>query len=1096
MSSPVTRATRHAGSRLVTRALAAVVLSAAVGLVAVLFSSATAGAVPADPNARTVLHQPNGVAFRAKLWGDEHQHGYQTLSGYTIVKNRSTGYWTYALRGPRGRLVPSTSRVAINVPPADLQPGLVAEPRKEAQSGPASPIYPANGPHRSLVILAQFANSPAPRTAAAAWSSAFFGATDSVNHYYREVSYGKFGLLPAAENQGTYADGVIGWLKINTINQPIGSSAEAQVKAAMSAADQYINFANYDSDRDQSIEPNELHITVIAAGYEQATCNTQSVWGHRNVMYGTPPTLDTTKVGVKGYTIFGEVQCTGGEHMATLGIMAHEIGHDLGMPDLYDTDKSSGNGLDGGVGHWSLMASGTWNRTAGTYSGSSPAHLDPFLKSYMGWLTPQQVTGTVNGVQLAASETSARAVQLRSNPSGVDWSFTSRVGTGEYFLVENRQQIGYDAALPRCGVLVWHINETVTYANGGLQNGVKYFGANTEENGPRLVDLEEGDNDNYPKNGGDPWPSTKEFNDSSSPNARLYNGALTGVRVRPTTTSCATTMTVNTSDGSAGPSVPNDNLGGATAVGALPYAQTNINTTAATIETNEQSPNCGSVGRTLWWRFTPATNMRVRAATTGSNYDTVLAAWTGTGLGALTQVACNDDSTGTGSPSAFETDLVAGQTYYFQAGGFGGASGNLNFSLSGVTPPLANDGFGNAFGVSTLPYQASVVTTDATLETGEKTPTCAGIGKTAWWRFTPAVNMRVRAETTGSNYDTVLGGYRGTSLAGLTQVGCNDDSAGAGGPSSFEVDLTAGQTYYFQAGGFSENGSTPASGNLTFKLTQLVIPPANDTFAAAAAVSTLPFSSSVSNVGAGMDAQEPTPSCGNTGRTVWYRYTPSVTTSVTADTQSSSAGFDTVLAAYRGTSLGALTEVGCNDDAAGTGGPSSFQVTLTAGQTYYFQAGGFRGEDGSVDQGTVGFRLTTAGSPDQFGNAAAITALPYTNTGSTATATVEAGEPAPACMTIGKTTWFKYTPAGNQAVTVSTAGSNFDTVLAVWRGTTIGGLTQVGCDDDGVAAGGASRIAGLSLTGGQTYYVQIGGYRDPGSGVTESGSFQLALTTP
>src|SRR5205085_1777523 len=57
--------------------------------------------------------------------------------------------------------------------------------------------------------------------------------------------------------------------------------------------------------------------------------------------------------------------------------------------DLYDIDKSG----NGGVGSWSLMSYGSWNATTGR-KGSSPAHLDAFMRSYMGWVTPQDRKST------------------------------------------------------------------------------------------------------------------------------------------------------------------------------------------------------------------------------------------------------------------------------------------------------------------------------------------------------------------------------------------------------------------------------------------------------------------------------------------------------------------------------------------------------------------------------------------------------------------------------------------------------------------------------------------------------------------------------
>jgi FlaG/FlaF family flagellin (archaellin) len=117
--------------------------------------------------------------------------------------------------------------------------------------------------------------------------------------------------------------------------------------------------------------------------------------------------------------------------------------------------------------------------------------------------------------------------------------------------------------------------------------------------------------------------------------------------------------------------------------------------------------------------------------------------------------------------------------------------------------------------------------------------------------------------------------------------------------------------------------------------------------------------------------------------------------------------------------------------------------------------------------------------------------VPFSQTSTTAAATEEGGEPLTGCAPIGKTVWYRFTPAANMTVTASTQGSTFDTVLVAWRGTALGALTQVGCDDDGIATGGASRITGLALTAGQTYYFQVGGYRY--ANTTESGALTFSL---
>ena len=92
------------------------------------------------------------------------------------------------------------------------------------------------------------------------------------------------------------------------------------------------------------------------------------------------------------------------------------MGFDIGLPTLWDADLSSA-----GLGRWSLMAAGNWNRAPGGAAGSSPAMLDAFSKSYQGWIAPTGVFGPLDGAALPASATSPTAYRLLSNPGGVDW---------------------------------------------------------------------------------------------------------------------------------------------------------------------------------------------------------------------------------------------------------------------------------------------------------------------------------------------------------------------------------------------------------------------------------------------------------------------------------------------------------------------------------------------------------------------------------------------------------------------------------------------------------------------------------------------------
>jgi M6 family metalloprotease-like protein len=530
-------------------------------MVAALGISA-AHAAPAAPIEIT-LEQPGGKTFRAQPFGDEWNNGFETLGGYTVVRDRESGTWEYAIEGPQGTLEPSGKAVGLDAPPTAPK-----HLRSEAPSVPQAPeqapalegsalANPNGGTQRSLVILVRFPDQASLGSTPAQWNSRFFGATNSVQDYYDEVSYGRLDIAPATESHGTANDGVVGWLTMTT-NHPntAGSTGPANrnlVREAVIAADPSVDYASYDSNGDGFLSSRELHISVIVAGQEAAYGSTagKSVWGHQWSLFGTErPTVNGLVFGDSGhgggYTQFGEWH---GYHMATIGIMVHEMGHDLYLPDLYDTD--SADGASEGVGEWSVMGSGMWLAVPGVHPGSTPAHLDAWSKSYEGWLTPQRLSGTRG---IAQAETNATAMQLRDNPGGVDWTLNTSWGTGEYFLVENRQRIGYDAALPGCGLLVWHIDETRPSTNL----------ANSDET-RRLVDLEEADGlnnlDGVGNRGdaGDPYPGSStntRFNDTSNPNSRLYGGSSSGVASENMTGPCSSTMSATLTDPGAVPTTP------------------------------------------------------------------------------------------------------------------------------------------------------------------------------------------------------------------------------------------------------------------------------------------------------------------------------------------------------------------------------------------------------------------------------------------------------------------------------------------------------------------------------------------------------------
>jgi hypothetical protein len=119
-----------------------------------------------------------------------------------------------------------------------------------------------------------------------------------------------------------------------------------------------------------------------------------------------------------------------------------------------------------------------------------------------------------------------------------------------------------------------------------------------------------------------------------------------------------------------------------TAIPALGGTMTGTNS-SATKEAGEPNHHGNTGGASMWWSWTPAASGPVSIHTEGSNFDTILAVYTGTALNALTFVASDDDS-GAGTTSGVSFSAVAGTTYQIAVDGYNGAKGNITIT---VNPP-------------------------------------------------------------------------------------------------------------------------------------------------------------------------------------------------------------------------------------------------------------------------------------------------------------------------------------------------------------------------------------------------------------------------
>ena len=495
-----------------------------------------------------------------------------------------------------------------------------------------------------------------------------------------------------------------------------------------------------------------------------------------------------------------------------------------------------------------------------------------------------------------------------------------------------------------------------------------------------------------------------------------------------------------------------------------------FSTTGATA--SGENPGCGGWQDPvdIWYAYTPATNGLVSVDLCGSSFDTRLAIWDACGGTAL---MCNDDddNCGIGSTQSYLSGVVsAGITYYFQVGGYDSDTGDGDITIT-LTPLPSNNDCANATvigEVTDLPFS-----TVAATASGEN-PGCGGWQDPVdiWFAYTPTANGSATVDLCGSSFDTRLAIW---DACGGSVLLCNDNSNFCGGGSTqsyLSGVVSAGTTYYIQVGG---RNSVIGTGDITITFA----PTASNGDCANAIpigeVTNYPFSTTTAT------ASGEHPSCGGGQNPVdiWFAYTALTSGIATFDLCGSA--YDTRLAIWDACGGTALE---CNDDngPACNGFQSSIEMTVSAGNTYYIQVGGYNSETGNGD---ISISLVSFPANNNCNTATAInevTDLPFSTTGATASGENPGcgGNPDPLDI------WFAYTATLTGSATFDLCGSNYDTRLAVWDAC---GGTALVCNDDNDYCwiGSQNSYVTLNVISGNTYYVQVGGWR------TEIGDGDLTI---
>ena len=321
--------------------------------------------------------------------------------------------------------------------------------------------------------------------------------------------------------------------------------------------------------------------------------------------------------------------------------------------------------------------------------------------------------------------------------------------------------------------------------------------------------------------------------------------------------------------------------------------------------------------------------------------------------------------------------------------------------------------------------------TDATAQAGE--PNIAGSlpDRSVWYSWTATENGPTTFNLRDATFDTTLGVFTGGAVNALTSVASNDDFNGAT-QSKLTFTATAGTTYRIAVDGFGG-----AQGSFSLQYSQNG--PANDNFASP---TTLTGATGKISTNSARSTGEPgEPNHGSVpDRSVWYSWTAPETGPAVFHTRESS--YDTVLAAYTGTTINGLTQLASNDQFNGSN-QSKITFDATAGTTYRIAVDGFGSTTGSV-----GLQWTT--SPPANDNFAQAQALTGPVGLSPATSVRSTGEPGELDFHGGagadNSVWFTWTPGASApaVVRVLDAAGGFSPGVSVYTGSNLGALASVG----------------------------------------------------
>lgn len=513
-------------------------------LSALLLSSVAIGAmaIPAKRGTHTFL-QSDGSQITVTLTGDEHFHTYLTTDGLTIARDAAGDFRYITIDGisdvlahnPEKRV--ASERDYLNKEKDNLTVSSLLNSCKErinsckaaqVATRAGSTQVPNNGSPRIPILLVQYKDVKfKDQDPNVTFTDFFENGEKSARQYFIDQSNGKYtpqfdvyGPVTLTKNRAAYGGNDAYYQEDKGVGNMVGE--------AVVALDSKIDYSLYDNDGDGECDV----MIVLYAGVGEASSGVADAvwpcqWNLSSSEYGKSEYLDKTVINK--FAVFNELNGYDTKKIDGIGTFCHEFSHCLGLPDFYDTEYT-GNYF--GMADWSLMDYGSYND-----DGYTPIGYSAYEKEFMGWIDIEE--GKENKFYTLPIFNSKEA------ENDVAIKLTNVNDANEYFILENRQQQGWDEYMPSSGLFIYHVTfsqrawDDNTVNNYTLQRMTPVPADNS-----LLMS-----SDGYPDSSdlvGDLWPyrGNNALTDSSKPAAKVNTGAYLGKPVTEITANSDGTMSL------------------------------------------------------------------------------------------------------------------------------------------------------------------------------------------------------------------------------------------------------------------------------------------------------------------------------------------------------------------------------------------------------------------------------------------------------------------------------------------------------------------------------------------------------------------------